>query len=246
MPRSTVPILVWPQKAIVRSSSLWMISSAASRPPRPSRPGRRGTRGRCRCRGRRAPPPSARPGPERMPPSMCTSICAPTASTMAGSASMLDCAPSSWRPPWLQTISASAPDATASFASSTSWMPLRISLPPQRFLIHSTSSQLSVRVELLGGPVGQRTHVAHALDVADDVAELAPAGAQHAQAPARLGHHVDDVGERELAAARTGRSSGPCGAGRGSAGRASAPAREQLAALARSIRRSMKSRSRIT
>ena len=50
-------------------------------------------------------------------------------------------APSSWRPPWLETMSASAPLSTASCASSASWMPLRISLPPQRFLIHSTSSQ---------------------------------------------------------------------------------------------------------
>ena len=37
-----------------------------------------------------------------------------------------------------------------------------------------------------------------ALDVADDVAEAAPLGAQHAQAPARLGRQVDDVGERRL------------------------------------------------
>ena len=73
---------------------------------------------------------------------MCTSMREPTASAIAGSARMLDSAPSSWRPPWLLTISASAPLSTASCASSTSRMPLRISLPPQRFLIHSTSSQL--------------------------------------------------------------------------------------------------------
>src|SRR5450830_1474405 len=79
--------------------------------------------------------------PERMPPSICTSISEPTASTMAGKASIDDCAPSSWRPPWLDTISASAPLATARRASSGSMMPLMMSLPPQRCLIHSTSAQ---------------------------------------------------------------------------------------------------------
>jgi len=74
---------------------------------------------------------------------MCTSIREPTSAAIAGSASMLETAPSSWRPPWLLTTSASVPESTASRASSTSWMPLRISLPPQRFLIHSTSSQFS-------------------------------------------------------------------------------------------------------
>ena len=34
--------------------------------------------------------------------------------------------------------------------------------------------------------------------MADDVAELAPLGAQHAQAPARLGRHVDEVGNGQL------------------------------------------------
>jgi len=54
---------------------------------------------------------------------------------------MLLSAPSSWRPPWLLTISASAPDCTASLASSTSWIPLTMIWPPQRCLIHSTSPQ---------------------------------------------------------------------------------------------------------
>src|SRR5439155_16676146 len=48
---------------------------------------------------------------------------------------------------------------------------------------------VELRVELPGRPFGQRPQVAHALDVADDVAELAPAGAEHAEAPARFGHH---------------------------------------------------------
>ncbi|CFN63728.1 Uncharacterised protein [Bordetella pertussis] len=80
--------------------------------------------------------------PERMPPSIHTSMREPTASAMAGSALMEETAPSSWRPPWLLTIRASAPLSAARRASSASRMPLRISLPPQRRLIHSTSSQL--------------------------------------------------------------------------------------------------------
>ena len=68
--------------------------------------------------------------PLRMPPSIQTSIFEPTSATMAGSASMLLGAPSSWRPPWLLTTIASAPLATARRASSTSMMPLRMSLPP--------------------------------------------------------------------------------------------------------------------
>ncbi len=70
---------------------------------------------------------------------MCTSIRLPTASTIPGKARMLEGAPSSWRPPWFETISASAPLSTHRRASSASMMPLMISLPPQRSLIHSTS-----------------------------------------------------------------------------------------------------------
>jgi hypothetical protein len=58
-----------------------------------------------------------------MPPSIQTSIVEPTASTMAGSAAMDDGAPSSWRPPWLLTISASAPLSAAIRASSRSRCP---------------------------------------------------------------------------------------------------------------------------
>ena len=82
--------------------------------------------------------------PERMPPSIQTSIWSPTAATMAGRASMLLGAPSSWRPPWLLTTIASAPLATASLASSTSMMPFKISLPPHCFLTQAMSSQLRV------------------------------------------------------------------------------------------------------
>src|SRR5690606_1908701 len=81
--------------------------------------------------------------PERIPPSIQTSISLPTAWAMAGTAEMDEGAPSSCRPPWLETMSASAPDSTASRASWASMMPLSTSLPPQRVLIHSISLQLS-------------------------------------------------------------------------------------------------------
>ena len=48
-------------------------------------------------------------------------------------------------------------------------------------------------VELLVGPLGQRAHVLDAFHVAVDVAELAPLGVQHAPAPVRLGHQVEQV-----------------------------------------------------
>ena len=51
------------------------------------------------------------------------------------------------------------------------------------------------RVKLLVGPCRQGVHVAHFLDVSDQVAKTVAACAQHAQAPARLGQEVDDVGD---------------------------------------------------
>ncbi len=67
----------------------------------------------------------------------------PIASTTLGKAEMEERAPSSWRPPWFDTTTASQPVAAAIFASSTSRMPFRISLPGQIERIHSTSFQLS-------------------------------------------------------------------------------------------------------
>ena len=63
---------------------------------------------------------------------------------MAGRARMLDGAPSSCLPPWLETMMASAPCCTAFSASSGSRMPLITSLPPQRSLMWAMSSQLSL------------------------------------------------------------------------------------------------------
>ena len=72
---------------------------------------------------------------------MWTSILSPTASKIAGSALIELSAPSSWRPPWLDTIMASAPTFSAIFASSASKMPLRITLPPHSSLICLILSQ---------------------------------------------------------------------------------------------------------
>ena len=107
-----------------------------------------------------------------------------------------DMAPSSWRPPWLLTMSASAPLLAASWASSTSRMPLRMSLPPQRCLIHSTSSQL------------RRGSNCSAVQEDSEDRSLTPwrgrrccrgaaLGAQHAHAPARR-RQVDQVAQRGL------------------------------------------------
>src|SRR5471032_831341 len=71
--------------------------------------------------------------------SRLSSMAPPPLTRMARSAPIYVCAQSSWRPPWLDTISASAPLSTARRASSASMMPLMINLPPQRCLIHSTS-----------------------------------------------------------------------------------------------------------
>ncbi|MNN69857.1 hypothetical protein D3C81_1856760 [compost metagenome] len=64
-----------------------------------------------------------------------------TASAIAGRARALDSTPSSWRPPWLDTTMPSAPNLTASRASSASRMPLMIIGPSQKSRIHSRSFQ---------------------------------------------------------------------------------------------------------
>ena len=154
-------------------------------------------------------------------------------------------APSSWRPPWLLTMSASAPLLTARRASSASMMPFKISLPPQRFLIHSTSPQLSC---------GSNCSAVH--DDSDDksptplawptmlpkLRRLVPSMPRHQRGLVARLMRLAMVGlggaERPFLMSlwrwpRICKSSVSCSA-------------EQLAALARSMRRLMKSRSRIT
>ena len=83
-------------------------------------------------------------------------------------------------------------------ASSTSRMPLRISLPGQMPAIHSTSFQLMRRVELLGDPARQILYVLHAADMAGKIAERLALAAHHAQCPGRLGGDVDQVADTDF------------------------------------------------
>jgi hypothetical protein len=64
-----------------------------------------------------------------------------TASATRGRAATDDSVPSSWRPPWLDTTTPSAPKRTASRASPGSRMPFTIIGPSQNARIHSRSFQ---------------------------------------------------------------------------------------------------------
>src|SRR2546429_699341 len=81
--------------------------------------------------------------PRRTPPSSSTVIFEPTARTTAGSASRLGAAPSSWRPPWLDTTTPSQPIARARSASSGRSTPLRRGLrgPRSRRRLRDSPSQ---------------------------------------------------------------------------------------------------------
>lgn len=57
---------------------------------------------------------------------------------------IVDGAPSSWRPPWLETMIASAPQSRAPTASSASTIPFRMIVPSQRSRIQSSALKLSV------------------------------------------------------------------------------------------------------
>ncbi len=130
--------------------------------------------------------------PERMPPSICTSISSPTASHDGRQrADADDGAPSSWRPPWLETISASAPESHRQLGVLHVLDALEDQLAAPALLDPLHVVPVQRRVELLARPLRQRTHVVDALHMAHDVAEAAALGAQHAQAPARLGRHVE-------------------------------------------------------
>ncbi len=72
-------------------------------------------------------------------------------------------------------------------------MPLRMILPGQIERIHSTSFQLSDGSNCCETRVAVELRSLRALQVADDVAEVAPLGARDAHQPARLRGEVDDV-----------------------------------------------------
>jgi hypothetical protein len=83
-------------------------------------------------------------------------------------------------------------------ASSTSCTPLRISLPPQRFLIHSTSAHDRRGSNCLAVHSDSEPMFSTPLTWPTMLPNWRRLRAQHAQAPARLGRHVEDVGERQL------------------------------------------------
>lgn len=121
-----------PHSCIVRMNSSRRISSAlfapgapaAATPNKVARPNKTALAPRAIA--------LAASAPRRMPPSSITGIRPPTAATTSGKASSVPIAPSSWRPPWLETTMASHPSATARCASSPRQMPLTISLRGQR------------------------------------------------------------------------------------------------------------------
>src|SRR5690606_35369166 len=78
-----------------------------------------------------------------MPVSTRTSARSPSAWTVGSTSSNGTGARSSWRPPWLDSSTASAPASTTRTASSTLWMPLTTSLPGQFSRSQVTSSMVS-------------------------------------------------------------------------------------------------------
>ena len=81
--------------------------------------------------------------PRRKPPSIITTA-SPAASTISGSASIVASEPSSWRPPWFDTTTPSAPWSSASRVSSAVSTPLISIGPPHAFLMKAMSSQFSI------------------------------------------------------------------------------------------------------
>ena len=81
--------------------------------------------------------------PLRIPLSNITLVEDPTAFTIAGNASMAGGAASSWRPPWLETMTPSTPAATALSASPGCSRPFTTSAPGQASRNRFTSSQVN-------------------------------------------------------------------------------------------------------
>ncbi len=134
--------------------------------------------------------------PVRMPPSNMISICEPTASTISGSTSIEDGAPSSWRPPWLETTMACAPVLAASSASSTSRMPFRISLPGQIERIQSMSFQFSEVSNCDAVHSDSLMMSSVPLTWPAMLPKAAALAAQHAGDPGRLAGEIDQFRQR--------------------------------------------------
>ena len=148
----------------------------------------------------RAPSASARimSEPVRTPESNSTSTCEPTVSAIRGSAAIADGAPSSCRPPWFDTLIASAPVVTAILASSTSRMPLRMSLPGQMLLTHSTSFQFSVGSNWLAVHCASELTFSMPFTWPARLPNVLRLPLRIDQRPGRLGHDVDDVPDLDL------------------------------------------------
>ena len=128
---------------------------ATPRPPRPS--ARTGRPGRSACRARRARPRPAASAPCVIPVSTYTSARSPTACTTGSTSSRGTGARSSWRPPWLESSTASTPASTTRWASSTLWIPLIINLPGQVLRSHSTSAMVSAGSNTRFDQLGHRS-----------------------------------------------------------------------------------------
>ena len=123
----------------LRTLSMWLTRVLAARgdgprprPPDEHRPGARAPsssrrRGRCGRRRRRAPAPDRR-----------------SRRRSRGSASAVEGTESSWRPPWLETITPSTPTSAARLASSGSRIPLTTSCPSQLLRTQAMSSHVTL------------------------------------------------------------------------------------------------------
>ncbi len=81
--------------------------------------------------------------PLRIPLSITIGTWPPTASAIAGSAAIVEIAPSTWRPPWLDTQTPSMPSSTARLASSGWRMPFSTIGSRVRSRKNGRSSQVS-------------------------------------------------------------------------------------------------------
>ena len=131
--------------------------------------------------------------PRRTPPSSSTSILPSTASTTSGSAEMAERTPSSWRPPWLETITASTPCCAASLASSGSRMPLSARGPPQMDFAHSMSFQRDRLIELGVDETGDGEHVVSFAGGPDKIGKRHPRAGEEAPYPAGMQSEIDQV-----------------------------------------------------
>ena len=150
--------------------------------------------------------------PERTPPSMCTSILSPTAATMAGNARMEVSAPSSWRPPWLDTTMASAPLSTGELCVLNVLNTFEDQFAAPLLLTHLTSGQDTRGSNCSLVQDGSDFMSLTSLTWPTRLPKLCRLVPSMPRTPAWLGHEIDDVGEVGRGGA-VRPFSGLCGAG---------------------------------